>query len=211
MNKVKFLENEGNNYFKRNQTHLGNSETDIILKKIDIEKHNNKIILEIGCSNGWRLNELNKKNTNNTYIGLEPSLEAINDGKKKFKDINFIHGTMDKIELDDSSCDIILIPFVLMYIDRKLLFKCIYEIDRVLKDKGILIITDFYPNFQCKNIYKHLDETYIYKQSYFNIFISSRNYFLYNLECFTHNTSLENYYQNTCFYSELHKDLENIF
>ena len=211
MNKDIFCKNEGNQYFKRNINNLKDN-NDIILKNLDISTFQNKTILEIGCSNGWRLNELYKINNNNTYYGIEPSKEAINFGKDNFTNINFINGTCDKIDMEDNSCDIIMIPFVLMYIDRNLLFRCISEIDRVLKNNGILIITDFYSNRQRKNIYKHSSDTYIYKQNYFEIFISSHNYFLTKLECFTHNTTnmLDNY-DDTCFYVELVKDNNNLF
>jgi ubiquinone/menaquinone biosynthesis C-methylase UbiE len=209
MNKYNFYNFEGNNYFKRNVNNI-KKEDDIILKNFDICKYNNLNILEVGCSNGWRLNEFNTLNPSNNYYGTDPSLEAINNGKENFKNINFIHGTMDKIDLPDLSCDIIFIPFVFMYIDRHLLLKSISEIDRILKDKGKLIITDFYSNIPRKNTYKHINNTYIYKQNYFEIFLSTNNYFLTKLECFNHNTSLDNYYDNTCFYTELTKDLNFI-
>lgn len=209
MNKEKFYNFEGNNYFKRNENNLS-IDNDIILKNFDINTYNNLNILEIGCSNGWRLNEFNKINNTNNYYGLDPSLDAIENGKENFKNINFIHGTMDKIDLPDLTCDIIFIPFVFMYIDRHLLLTCISEIDRILKNNGTLIITDFYSNVPRKNMYKHTDNTYIYKQNYFEVFTSSNNYFLLKLYCFNHNTKLDDYYNNTCFYVELKKDLNFI-
>jgi ubiquinone/menaquinone biosynthesis C-methylase UbiE len=211
MNKNIFLSEEGNNYFKRNINKLSN-DSDIILKNFNIKNIYNKTIIELGCSNGWRLNEMNKINPSNSYIGLDPSEEAVNYGKDNYENIKFLHGTLDNIDLSDNSCDIILIPFVLMYVDRNLLLKSINEIDRILKNNGLLIITDFYSNRPRKNGYKHFENTFIYKQNYFEIFTSTNNYFLQKLDCFTHNTTnnFDNYDDN-CFYCELKKDIDGLF
>ena len=100
-----------------------------------------------------------------------------------------------------------------MYIDRNLLLKSCYEIDRILKNNGKLIITDFYSNRPRKNKYKYIDNTFIYKQNFYKIFTSTNNYFLEKLEYFLHNTSnkINDIYDETCFYVELKKDLDNMF
>jgi hypothetical protein len=100
-----------------------------------------------------------------------------------------------------------------MYIDRNLLLKSVYEIDRILKNNAKLIITDFYSNRPRKNRYKYIDNTFIYKQKFYEIFTSTNNYFLEKLEYFLHNTNNSNndIYDETCFYIELKKDLNNMF
>jgi len=207
MNKNLFLSFEGNHWFERNYMNL-DIKNDVILKQLQINNHHEKIILEIGCSNGWRLNEFYKQNSNNKYIGIEPSEKAIEFGRKNYPNIELYHSTCDEIPIENDYCDIILIPFVFMYIDRKLLFKSVYEIDRILKNKGLLIITDFYSNIPRKNSYKHIENTFIYKLSYFQIFLSSQNYFLNKLESFSHSTSNDkDNYDDMCFYVELNKDL----
>ena len=208
MNKQLFLESEGNNFYLRNKEHII-TDNDIILTNLNINKYNNNTIVEIGCSNGWRLNELCKINPNNKYIGIEPSIQAQNE--KASTDIEIINGTCDNINLLDNSVDVIMVPFVFMYIDRNLLFKSVNEIDRILKNNGKLVITDFYSNKPRKNIYKHTPNTFIYKQNYFEIFTCTHNYFLTKLECFIHNTSnnFDNY-DDTCFYAELIKDTNNL-
>lgn len=211
MNKDIFIKEEGDNYFDRNIKNL-NNKNDIILKNIDIQNTNNKNILEIGCSNGWRLNELYNLNNLNNYYGFDPSQNAISYGKENFKNINLFIGTADNINLQDNFCDIILVPFVFMYVDRSLLMKTFYQIDRILKNDGIIIITDFYSNRQRKNLYKHQNNIYIYKQNYFDIFLATKNYFLNKLISFSHNTTNNtNTYDDTCYYVELKKDLLNLF
>jgi ubiquinone/menaquinone biosynthesis C-methylase UbiE len=220
MNKNYFLNSEGNSYFKRNISTLTKDEyitggNDIIVNNIKniLNSSEQFNILEIGCSNGNRLKILNNMFPNNSYYGLDPSTDAIEYAKENYENINFNVLTCDDMSLfEDKKFDIIMIPFVLMYIDRELLLKSVAEIDRILSNNGILIITDFYSNRQRKNAYKHLENTFIYKQNFFEIFLSSKNYFLYKLECFSHNTSNNNdNYDDTCYYVELKKDLLNLF
>jgi ubiquinone/menaquinone biosynthesis C-methylase UbiE len=216
MNKDIFLQFEGDNFFNRNMNSFNNN-NDIIINNLTkiLNKNTTSLnILEIGCSNGYRLNELKLLFLNNNYYGIDPSEKAINYGINNFKDINFKISTCDKLDFyEDNKFDIILIPFVFMYIDRNLLLKSIYEIDRILKNNGKLIITDFYSNRPRKNKYKYVDNTFIYKQHFYKIFISTNNYFLEKLEYFLHNTSnkINDIYDETCFYVELKKDLDNMF
>ena len=215
MNKNNFLEYEGDSFFTRNLNNLNNINDDIIIKNIINNNilDNSKNILEIGCSNGWRLNELYNINSNNNYYGIDPSQKAINYGKINYQNINFKISTCDELLFyENKKFDLILVPFVFMYIDRELLLKSISEIDRILNNNGILIISDFYSNRQRKNNYKHIDNSYIYKQNFYEIFLSTKNYFLNKLECFSHNTSNNNdNYDDTCYYVELKKDLLNMF
>lgn len=208
MNKDIFIKEEGDNFYKRNYKSL-NTSIDIITNNISIK--NNFNILEIGCSNGYRLSYLKKNNPDSNFFGIDPSISAIENGSND-KDINLSVGTCDHLNFQNNFFDIILIPFVFMYVDRDLLLKSVSEIDRVLKNGGKLIITDFYPNKPRKNSYKHIDGMFIYKQKYFEIFTSTNNYFLQKLECFTHNTSNnQDNYDDTCFYAELIKDTNNLF
>lgn len=217
MNKNLFLENEGNNFFQRNKDAFLNEEyikNDTILKNLSIQNKNNLNILEIGCSTGWRLHKLQEIYSENNYYGLDPSKEAIDLGNGVINNnVKLNVGTCDEMKIyENNKFDIILVPFVFMYIDRELLLKSVFEIDRILKNNGKLIITDFYSNRQRKNSYKYINNSFIYKQNFFEIFLSTKNYFLEKLESYTHNTSNQNdNYDDTCFYVELKKDLYNMF
>lgn len=220
MNKNNFLNSEGNSFLKRNIHAFNNDKyinDDIILKNL---KNNNILlndkrinILEIGCSNGWRLDKLYNMFPNNNYYGIDPSNDAIDYGNQNYNNINFKVSTCDDLLFfENKKFDLIMIPFVFMYIDRELLLKSIAEIDRILSNDGILIITDFYSNRQRKNNYKYIENSYIYKQNFFEIFLSTKNYFLNKLEYFNHNTSYNNdNYDESCCYVELKKDLLNMF
>ncbi|PKP60155.1 MAG: class I SAM-dependent methyltransferase [Candidatus Altiarchaeales archaeon HGW-Altiarchaeales-2] len=175
-----FKEFEGDGWFDRNKDKIGAKESvssDLPIKLIDLYNLKPKKCLEIGCSNGWRLDEIYKR-INCECIGIEPSKKAVDEGRKKFKNIQFFNSTADSIPLDDASVDLLIINFVFHWVDRKTLLKTVYEIDRILKDKGYLIIGDFYPDYPTKVKYHHLpdENIFTFKQNYTDIFISTSCY-----------------------------------
>tara|TARA_Y200000002_G_scaffold271729_1_gene226221 strand:- start:2658 stop:3314 length:657 start_codon:yes stop_codon:yes gene_type:complete len=217
MNKICFLETEGDDFFQRNKDAHSNEKyvgEDIILKKLSNRNLENLNILEIGCCQGWRLHELQNLYPSCNYFGLEPSQQGVDEGNSKPNNtVSFQVGTCDNMYLfDNNQFDIILVPFVFMYVDRDLLLKSVSEIDRVLKNNGKLIISDFYSNRQRKNSYKYIPNSFIHKQNWFEIFVSTQNYFLEDLQLFCHNTTNEgDVYDDTCCYTELKKDTLNLF
>lgn len=205
-----FSQEDANKYFSRNKNSDNN--TDIILKELTISKDENFNIIEIGCCNGWRLNNLKSLYPNNSYYGLDLSSEAIKYGRENFTGIFLYDYPLLENKFDDSKFDIVLVPFVLMYISREKLLRNIAEIDRILKDGGKLVITDFSPNYPKKIKFKHNENLVTYKQNFYDIFISTFNYYLEKKLTFTHNTSIDdNKYYNLSFYVELRKDLNLIF
>lgn len=56
-----FLNSEGDNWFKRNANSLvGTRDDDFVINLIQLYNIAPKKVLEIGASNGWRLNEINR-------------------------------------------------------------------------------------------------------------------------------------------------------
>jgi len=164
---------EGNKWFQRNKTSHHLCETDWmdddivnLMRHIGIVPQN---VLEVGCSNGKRLHILQKL-FNSNGVGIDPSIEAINDGKERFPDLSLSTGTADDLTFEDNTFDTIILGFFLLMCDRDELFKIAMEVDRCLKDGGILIIQDFYPPFPYKNTYGHLEGLYSYKMDYANMF-----------------------------------------
>jgi ubiquinone/menaquinone biosynthesis C-methylase UbiE len=102
--------------------------------------------------------------------GIDPSYKAIKDGKSRYPNISLQVGTADELPFDDDSFDMIIFGFCLYLCDRKELFKIAYEADRCLRDKGTLIIKDFYPPFAYKNKYSHHDGIYSFKMDYSRMF-----------------------------------------
>jgi ubiquinone/menaquinone biosynthesis C-methylase UbiE len=166
-----FLDGEADKWFERNfkvdtKRDMHNDPALKYLMGVDLS---GKKILEIGCSDGWRLNQLKKRYDAECH-GVEPSQEAIDVGNERYKGINFYRGTSDNLEFESDSFDCVVIGFCLYLCDRGDLFKIACEVDRVLKHGGILVITDFIPKFAYKNTYCHKDGVYSYKMNYSNMF-----------------------------------------
>ena len=166
-----FKAGEGNRWFSRNRKSSNacrDSEDEIVnlIKSIELFP---KKVLEIGCSAGHRLETMRLVFQADCY-GIDPSTEAIDDGKNRYPKIFLQVGTADDLPFDDNSFDMIIFGFSLYLCDREDLFKIAYEADRCLKNQGTLIIKDFYPPFAYKNKYSHHDSIYSYKMNYSRMF-----------------------------------------
>lgn len=190
-----FLSYEADAWFERNKEVLLNysSDKDGVVNLIKEYGLKPKFLLEIGCSAGYRLNGIKKIIKNCDVFGIEPSQKAIEYGKKHFKAVNFDQGTVDNLKIyKNESMDLIIVGFVFYVIDRNTLFKAVAEIDRVLKNNGILIIVDFFSETPLKNEYQHIQDfkAYSFKQNYDEIFTSSKLYYLIDKSTLNHDNRL---------------------
>jgi ubiquinone/menaquinone biosynthesis C-methylase UbiE len=144
-----------------------------------------KTVLEIGCSNGWRLHAINQDYRAKCF-GIDPSLEAISAGRKQFPQLSLEQGTADELPYEDNTFDTVIFGFCLYLCDRKDLFKIAYEADRVLADLGNIIILDFHPTFPYRNDYSHYSELFSYKMKYSNLFSWNPIYSIMLEKVFTH-------------------------
>ena len=176
---------EGNKYYERNKNKLKGPRNDPVIQAIAQLELYPKKILEIGCSNSWRLNLLKKIYKSDCW-GIDPSAEAIEQGKKDFKEVNLEKGTADALPYENQMFDMVIFGFCLYLCDRSDLFKIAYEADRVLMDLGHIVIYDFYPPFQYKNKYSHYKGIYSYKMNYSNLFLWNPAYTLKYQKMFFH-------------------------
>lgn len=186
-----FLKGEGDQYYKRNKDKLGKlgkeCENDPIINILQSCRIKPNCILEIGCSDGWRLNALKKiYNDNVACFGIDPSEMAIIEGAQKFRKISLQHGTAESLPYDANTFDLIICGFCLYLCDRNDLFKIAYECDRVLSDAGILAIYDFHPSFPYRNEYKHDSKIYTYKMNYAKMFTWNPDYTIISKVLFSH-------------------------
>jgi len=166
-----FKASEGDHMFLRNKETLNSlsKEDDKVVTLIKSIELFPKKVLEIGCSAGHRLEIMRLVFQTDCY-GVDPSTKAIDDGKSKYPNISLQVGTADELPFDADSFDMVIFGFCLYLCDRKDLFKIAHEADRCLKNKGTLIIKDFYPLFPYKNKYSHRDSIYSYKMDYSMMF-----------------------------------------
>lgn len=143
MNKQKyvFLESEGDRWFDRNvDTMVKTSEMDPVSAAIRILDLKPKRVLEIGCSDGWRLALLR-----DTYgcevMGVEPSRKAAIAAAAKR--VPVIQSTASCLPVA-STFDMVIYGFNLYLADPDDWLLIAAEGDCVLADGGYLVIYDFY-------------------------------------------------------------------
>jgi len=175
-----FLSGEANAWFLRNQDSLKNKDfsQDLVVNEIieiitnsqielDLKRERGRL-LEIGCGEGGRLEYL-QNNYNLECFGVEPSKKAVE--KAISRGIEAKIGTADQLDFEDNYFDFVIFGFCLYLCDRDDLFQIAKEADRVIKNKGFIIILDFFhPTKNRKNIYTHHDGIYSYKMDYRNMF-----------------------------------------
>ncbi len=173
-----FISSEGDRWFERNREVLGafQLEDDLALKLIELYDLRPRAVLEIGAANGFRLAAIQERTTAQV-TAVEPSLQALLDGKERFPRVQFVRGEAARVPL--RGCfDLIIFDFVLHWIDRKSLLGVVAEADRLLADGGYMIIGDFQPANFLSVPYHHLakSEVRTFKQNYANTFLASGLY-----------------------------------
>lgn len=172
---------EADNWFLRNRDYVINKKAEHDLITTLIEKISNKedikSVIELGSSNGYRLNFLKTTLPNcEKFVGVDASRKAVEDGIFRYE-LDMFQSTLDKFQ-SNQKFDLIIVNFVYHWIDRSNIFKAIANTDQMLNDGGYLIIGDFLPDFPQKKKYHHLPEesVYTYKIDYSKIFKSLNTY-----------------------------------
>lgn len=171
---------EGNRWFARNKGALQQYDiaSDMPLRLLSLYDLHPKQVLEVGAANGFRLAALAER-YGARAVAVEPSTDAIAHGRAVFPNIHFVHGEAQTLPLKDSF-DLVIINFVLHWVDRCHLFRVMAELDRVLADGGYLLIGDFCPSRPTRVPYHHYTDVavYTYKQNYAAPFLTSGLYHL---------------------------------
>lgn len=125
-------------------------------------------IVDLGCGNG-RFYEFINKHKKIKYIGIDNATPLLKKAKKSFPEITFIKGDLLKIPIENKKIDVALSIASFHHIpSKKLKDKAINEICRILKNKGILIITAW-------NLFQPKYEKYIW-QAYLKHILSFGKY-----------------------------------
>lgn len=164
-----FLEGEAEQWFARNQNKL-RVDDDPIIEAIESARIKPRSILEVGCSNGWRV-RLMKVKWGCYSVGIDPLF------KTSLWDCR--QGTADDLSaFDDNQFDLLIYGWCLYLCDREDLFKIVLEGDRVLRDGGHLVIYDFLPAKPYKRKYKHSPGLFSYKMDYSHLWLANPAYHL---------------------------------
>lgn len=186
-----FFKSEGTAWFRRNHAAVNDPQrekTDWPLRIMNKHGLRPKRVLEIGCSNGWRLGMI-QKHYRCECVGIEPSSAAVAEGRKTRPNVAFKRGVSSALPVGaKTTFDLVIINFVFHWMARERLLASVAEADRVLADGGHLIVGDFLPNRPVKNGYHHLPDgaAYTFKQDYTKIFLASGLYRLVGRDVFDH-------------------------
>jgi ubiquinone/menaquinone biosynthesis C-methylase UbiE len=175
-----FLESEADRWFERNHKMLDADcalTTDPVLRVLSESAIRPRCCLEVGASNGYRLEAI-RRSLGASVTALEPSAEAIADGRRRFPGVRFVQGLAHALDFPDGSFDFVIVSFVLHWVDRTRLMRSVAELDRVLVDGGNLLIADFLPDGPERVPYHHLpaQDVWTYKQDYAAMLIASHLY-----------------------------------
>lgn len=174
--KHEFLHGEGDRWYERNADALKNKINDPVISSIERIGARPRRILEIGCSNGWRLAHFAKSGAE--CFGVEPSEKAVAESGNP----NIFVGTADTLPFPDTKFDLVIFGFCLYLVDPVLHFRCIAEGDRVLSDSGMVAILDFITPKHYFNDYSHLDGIRSHKMEFSKFFLASPAYSLIHRE-----------------------------
>lgn len=175
----KFLNGEGDAWFSRNESLLVTSDyidTDVPLYFLDKYSLHPRSVLEIGCSNGWRLAEIMKRRSCRA-LGVESSEKAIIDGRQRYPGVEFKRALAHSLG-EVGAHDLVIVNYILHWVSREKLLASVTEIDRGVAEKGYLVIGDFLPDSPSMNSYSHLaeGEVFTYKLDYAGIFLATGMY-----------------------------------
>src|SRR5215467_14220164 len=98
--KQAFLHSEADEFYRRNKDTLQSAEQnaikDQVIASIRAANLQPTCLLEVGCSNGWRLEALRKAYNARCY-GIDPSAEAIREGRASFPKLTLEQGTAEAL------------------------------------------------------------------------------------------------------------------
>lgn len=173
-----FRQTEGDRWFARNRAALGafDASADLALRLLGLYDIRPQSVIEIGAANGFRLAAIERW-SGARCVALEPSADAVCNGKASFPALTFIRGSAESVPIKESF-DLVIVNFVFHWIDRVSLLRSVAEVDRLVRDGGFLIIGDFQPANFMRARYHHLTdrEVYTYKQDYPALFQSAGLY-----------------------------------
>lgn len=101
-----------------------------------------KIVLDIACGTGYGSNLLAEAGAK-SVTGMDISEEAINYSKNKYhsKSLEFQVGDVEKIPLEDKKMDVVVSLETIEHVDRKKQQLFLTEVERVLKEDGLFVVS----------------------------------------------------------------------
>jgi ubiquinone/menaquinone biosynthesis C-methylase UbiE len=102
--------------------------------------------------------------------GIDPSAKAVEYGRTHHPKINLSCGSADNLTFPKDRFDLVIFGFCLYLCDPQDYFRIAQETDRVLRDKGFLIIKDFTSPVPMRGTYSHLPGIFSHKLDWASMF-----------------------------------------
>ncbi len=180
-----FLAGEADAWFERNKSALSNKTAgqDPVFKYLSANSEliRGKTVLEVGCSNGYRLSWL-KSQFACSVLGFDPSAKAIESGAEQFEleipkelflmenGMNFWRDTLQK-KFPRESIDCIVFGHSLYLVSPEMLPQIVATTDYLLKTGGLIAIFDFDSPCQRRKYHHAPDsEVFSYKMNFNRLF-----------------------------------------
>jgi ubiquinone/menaquinone biosynthesis C-methylase UbiE len=126
-----------------------------------------------------------RQQTGCATLGVDPSVVAIEDGRRRHPDVRLLTGTADNLPTSDVF-DLVLVGFCLYLCDRQDLTRIVAEVDRVLTAEGHLAIIDFDPSTPRRRPYRHRQGISSFKMDYMRLFLAFPQFQLVSKHVGTH-------------------------
>ena len=188
-----FVAGEGDRFYTRNRESLLDARrvlTDPALALLTKARVRPRRVLDLGASNGWRAAAIHARYDAHC-TAVDPSREAIREGRATYPKVRFRRGVVDRVPLPPGELfDLVLVYFVLHWVSREALLRCVTEIDARLAPGGYLLLGDFLPTVPTRVPYGHLPGAglYTFKLNYPELFLSTGVYRLVQRVVFDHAT-----------------------
>jgi len=174
-----FAAGEGDAWYTRNRAHLATYDlgSDPVARAITAAGLKPRTILDLGCSSGTRLSALCHHCAAHG-AGVEPSAAAIDEARARDPHLAWNVGTLDDHPPLHGPFDVVIVSFVLHWVDRRRLLTSLAALDAQVADGGCVVISDFFPEHPVRREYHHLagQGVFTYKNDYPAMLLSTGLY-----------------------------------
>lgn len=174
-----FAASEGDRWFERNGGAAADDEArwlerDVPLRLLSVCGLQAESVAELGCASGARLDALLRRGIARRAFGTDISAAAIAEGSRRYPDLDLHQQPITQPV--SGQYDLVIVNFVLHWLDRSLLAQAITAIDGAVRVGGHLLLGDFLPDAPTRVPYHHCEGLFTYKQDYPSCFKSLGTY-----------------------------------
>lgn len=165
--KERALQIDGDGYLERNRVGIGTIADPAFEAMVAIHEFQPiGSVLEIGCSNGFRLDKAQKA-FRASCAGLEVSPEAVQEGCTLFREIEIIEGVAprDLTHWLGRTFDVVVLGHFQYLLPRADVFPLAQLVDQLVTPGGHLICMDFLSPLPSQSPYRHHPDLAVYKHN----------------------------------------------